>query len=206
VQFLVDEHRLPITRSCGCVGLSRAAYYRTPISAEVRDADVINELKALVEKHPTWGFWKCHSRLRRLGQRWNHKRVYRVYCAMRLNHKRRVKRRVPDRDRERKPLAVPQRPNQVWSADFMSDALYCGRRVRTFNVLDDFNREALAIEIDASIISRRPVRVLEQIKAERGLPQVLRTDNGPEFLGETFVRWAEAQYMLIQYIHPGKPN
>jgi putative transposase len=170
----------------------------------MRDAEVINELKTLVEKHPTWGFWKCHSRFRRLGQRWNHKRVYRVYCAMKLNHERRVKRRVPER--ERKPLAVPQRPNRVWWADFMSDALYCGRRFRTFHVLDDFNREALAIEIDASITSRRLVGVFEQIKAERRLPQVLRTDSGLELLGVAFVRSAKAQSLLIQYIQPGKPN
>jgi putative transposase len=108
VQFLVEEHRLPVTRSCRCVGLSRAAYYRTPVAPEVRGAEVIEALKALVEKHPRWGFWKCR---RRLGHGWNHKRNYRVYCAMKLNHKRRVKRRMPTR--ERQPLVVPQRPNQV---------------------------------------------------------------------------------------------
>jgi putative transposase len=101
---------------------------------------------------------------------------------------------------------VPKLPDTVWSADFMSDALACGRRFRTFNVADDFNREALHIEIDTSITSDRVIRVFEQIKTQRGLPQVLRTDNGPEFLGEAFTSWAKNQGMAIQYIQPGKPN
>ena len=104
------------------------------------------------------------------------------------------------------PLYVPDRPNQVWSADFMSDALYHGVRFRTFNVLDDFNREALAIEIDTSLPSTRLVRVFEQLKAERGLPHVLRTDNGPEFLGEAFTDWCKENGVMIDYIEPGKPN
>jgi putative transposase len=104
------------------------------------------------------------------------------------------------------PLAVPAGPNQVWSADFMSDALYSGLRFRTFNVLDDFNREGLAIEVDTSLPSERLVRVFEQLKAERGLPDVLRTDNGPEFLGIAFTEWCEANGVMIDYIEPGKPN
>jgi putative transposase len=88
----------------------------------------------------------------------------------------------------------------------MSDALYNGVRFRTFNVLDDFNREALKIEIDTSLPSRRLVRVFEQLKSERGLPDVLRTDNGPEFLGQVFTEWCEDNGIMIDYIEPGKPN
>ncbi|MCB1707089.1 MAG: transposase family protein, partial [Halioglobus sp.] len=100
----------------------------------------------------------------------------------------------------------PELPDTVWSADFMSDSLHSGRRYRTFNVTDDFNREALHIEIDTSITSARLVRVFEQLQREHGLPQVLRTDNGPEFLGEVFTAWAKEAGMAIQYIQPGKPN
>lgn len=200
----MDAHCLSVTRSCRCVGLTRAAYYREPIAPEVRDAEIIALLNELVEERPRRGFWKCYSLSRRRGYPWNHKRVYRVYCALKLNQKRRVKRRVPVR--ERQPLNVPLAPNQVWSADFVSDALYCGRRFRTFNVIDDFNREAIAIEVDTSITSRRLIRVFEQIQQQRGLPAVLRVDNGPEFLGETFTEWAGQQGMRIQYIQPGKPN
>ena len=94
----------------------------------------------------------------------------------------------------------------LWSVDFMSDALACGRRFRTFNVVDDFNREALHIEVDTSINSGRLVRIFEQLKCDHGLPQVLRSDNGPEFLGEAFTAWAKANAVAIRYIQPGKPN
>lgn len=113
-------------------------------------------------------------------------------------------RRLPKR--ERVPLYVPLCPNTVWSADFMSDALACGRRLRTFNVIDDFNRQALHSEVDTSITSARLVRLFEQLQRDHGLPQVLRTDNGPEFRGETFVQWAKANGMAIRYIQPGKAN
>jgi putative transposase len=108
--------------------------------------------------------------------------------------------------RVKQPLLVPQQPNQVWSADFMSDALYAGNRFRTFNVIDDFNRECLAVEIDTSITGKRLIRVFERLRQERGLPDVLRVDNGPEFLSGDFVAWAEAAGIMIQYIQPGEPN
>jgi putative transposase len=194
---MVVEHRLSVQRSCRCVGMSRAAFYKTPADSAIRDADVIKELNETIERHAHWGFWKCFRALRRRGYAWNHKRVYRVYCELRLNQKRRAKRRLPQRIRQ--PLLVPQQPNQVWSADFVSDALYAGKRFRTFNVIDDFNRECLVVGIDTSITGKRLID-------ERGLPDVLRTDNGPEFLCDEFVAWAEANGMLIKYIQPGEPN
>ena len=195
-------HELSVRRSCQCIGLSRAAYYRTPQS-HYRDAEVIKVLNALIEKHPRWGFWKCFKVLRR-NHRWNHKRVYRVYCDLNLNQKRRAKKRLPQR--VKMPLHVPQQPNQVWSADFMSDTLYAGKRFRTFNVIVDFNREALKIEIDTSITGRRLIRVFEQLRQDRGLPNLLRVDNGPEFLSGEFIAWAESAGMMIHYIQPGEPN
>ena len=200
----MGTHELPIARACNCVGLSRSAFYREPDHWTVRDADIIAALAALVEGHPSRGFWKCRKQLRRQGRTWNHKRIYRVYKGMKLNLRRAVKRRLPKR--ERVPLYVPRLPDSVWSADFMSDALICGRRFRLFNVVDDFNRELLQVEIDTSITSERLIRVFERLRKERGLPQVLRTDNGPEFLGEAFTQWAKAAGMAIQYIQPGKPN
>ena len=97
-------------------------------------------------------------------------------------------------------------PNQVWSADFMSDALYEGTRFRTFNVIDDFNRESLAVEIDTSLTGRRLIRIFEQLRLERGFPQRLRVDNGPEFLSAAFVAWADSAGLVIQYIPKGEPN
>lgn len=195
---------MSIRRACASIGLSRAAWYRPLVDWVERDRLVAEALSALADQKPGLGFWKLYARLRRAGHTWNHKRVYRVYCLLRLNLRRRAKKRIPTRNPM--PLNVPQRPNQVWSADFMSDALYNGVRFRTFNVLDDFNREALSIEIDTSLPSERLVRVFEQLSAERGLPDILRTDNGPEFLGETFARWCEDHGIFIDYIEPGKPN
>jgi putative transposase len=191
-------------RCCEYVGLSRAAYYRPPLDWRTRDADLVASLTRLIEDRPGRGFWKCCSILGRQRPDWNPKRIYRVYKAMGLNLRRAAKRRLPKR--ERVALYAPRLPDVVWSADFMSDALACGRRLRTFNVVDDFNREALHIEVDTSITSVRLVRIFEQLRSRHGLPQVLRTDNGPEFLGEAFVQWAKANGMAIRYIQPGKPN
>ena len=156
-----------MVRACRSVGLSKSAYYEPPIDWVSRDRDLIEALRSLADSHPRRGFWKYYKMLRRTGRTWNHKRLYRVYCAMKLNHRRRAKQRVPVR--EPQPLWVPDRANIVWSADFMSDALYHGRRFRTFNVIDDHNREAVAIEIDSSITAPRVIRVFEQLKSWRGL-------------------------------------
>lgn len=195
---------MPVRRACGGVGLSKSAYYAPPVDWVSRDREVIEALQTLADKHPRRGFWKYYKMLRRAGRSWNHKRIYRVYCELKLNQRRRAKRRVPIRQPQ--PLWVPERPNVVWSADFMSDALYHGRRFRTFNVIDDHNREGLAIEIDTSITGARLIRVFEQLEAWRGLPDMLRVDNGPEMLSETFVEWAKDRGMLIEYIEPGEPN
>jgi len=199
---MVNEHSLSVSQSCRCAGLSRSAYYK-PVVVNTDDILVINALNELVKKHSRWGFWKLFKVLRKKYP-WNHKRVYRVYCQMKLNQKRRAKKRFPKR--ENNPLFVPELPNQVWSADFVSDSLYCGKRFRTFNIIDDCNREAVHIEIDTSLTSRRLVSVFEKIRLEKGLPEALRCDNGPEFLGAEFVSWAEDAGMKIMYIQPGKPN
>lgn len=201
---MVEEHQLAIRRACDAVGLSRSAWYRPLVDWRARDREVIAALSGLAESKPGLGFWKLYDRLRRAGHEWNHKRVYRIYRALRLHQRSRRRKRVPTRHPQ--PLAVPTAPNQVWSADFMNDALYRGPRFRTFNVLDDFNREALAIEIDTSLTSLRLIRVFEQLADERGLPDMLRVDNGPEFLGAEFTEWCAAQGIFIDYIEPGKPN
>src|SRR5687768_10000558 len=117
------------------------------------------------------------------GSGWNHKRVYRIYCALKLNKRRKGKRRLPTRCPA--PLVVPEAMNECWSADFMSDALWGDRRFRTFNVVDDFNREGLAIEVDFNLPALRIVRTLDRIATERGYPRKLRLDNGPEMVSVT---------------------
>ena len=104
------------------------------------------------------------------------------------------------------PLATPEALNQSWSIDFMHDALVCGRRFRAFNVVDDFNREALAIEIDLNIPAQRVVRVLGRIVANRGYSRKMRMDNGPELVSLALAQWAEAHSVLLEFIKPGKPT
>ncbi len=204
VAVLVGDHGVPVRRACQAVRLSRAAYYRPPRSQLGRDLDVVGALNEVVARHARWGFWKCFYRLRRAGHHWNHKRVHRVYCALRLNLPRRTKRRVPARLRQ--PLVAPARLNETWALDFMADALYDGRGFRTFNVLDEGNREGLAIEIGTSIPSARVIRVLDDLVQLYGRPARVRVDNGPELTAEAFVDWCLAQRIAIGYIQPGKPD
>lgn len=201
---MIEKHSLSVKQGCKCIGLSRAAWYKEPQEDTGGDTEVIDAINKTIKRHGRWGFWKCFNFLKEKGYPWNHKRVYRVYCNLGLNQKRRAKRRVPNR--EKLALLVPQKPNQVWSADFMSDSLYARGRFRTFNVIDDFNRESLAIEVDTSITAKRLIRIFEVLRETRGLPDVLRVDNGPEFTSGEFAAWAEENGMFIQYIQPGKPN
>lgn len=165
-------------RSCRIVRLSRAAYYRPPTPRMERDAPVIAALNAAVERHPRIGFWKCVDRIRRDVFPWNPKRLYRVYKALRLNLPRRARRRLPARLRQ--SLEAPAVLNRTWALDFMADSLYGWRQFRVLNVIDEGNREALAIEIATSIPSLRVVRVLEELVELHGKPASIRVDNGPE--------------------------
>lgn len=203
-EILVTEHQLPVRTACRAVGLSRTAWYRRPADRATRDAGVVTALLAVVEQHGRWGFWKCFDRLRLDGHEWNHKRVHRIYCALRLNLPRRTKKRVPTRLRQ--PLIAPSTLNGIWALDFMQDALYGGRSFRTLNVLDEANREALAIEIGTSIPAARVVRVLEQLVTIYGRPRSLRLDNGPELTAQVFTDWCQEHAIELRYIQPGKPD
>lgn len=201
---MVREHRLPIARACRATKLSRAAYYRQGIDWAKRDAPVVDALNEVVDKHGRWGFWKCFDRLHNQGHGWNPKRVHRVYCKLRLNLPRRTKKRLPLRLRQ--PLAAPAAVNVVWALDFMSDALWSGRRFRVLNVLDEGVREGLAIEIDTSLPAKRVVRVLERLGELRGLPRALRMDNGPELIAQELLDWCERNGVEPRHIQPGKPD
>ena len=186
------------------MGLSRTAYYEPPLPRVLRDSDVIRALQAVVTKNSRWGFWKCFDQLRLDGAWWNPKRVYRVYCALRLNLPRRTRKRVPAR--VLRPLVAPAGLNESWAIDFMTDTLYDGRRFRTVNVIDEGNREALAIEVSPSLPSVRVIAVLEELIAQHGAPRAIRCDNGPEFTSSTLTTWSRARGITMQYIQPGKPS
>jgi putative transposase len=120
-----------------------------------------------------------------------------------MNLKRKGKRRLPARIRQ--PLEAVDKINISWSMDFMSDALYSGRKIRTFNLIDDFNREALAIEVDSSLPADRVIRTLEQVIDWRGTPKRIRVDNGPEFISTKLGTWCEERGIKLQFIQPGRP-
>lgn len=201
---MVEEHHLSRVRACKAVGLPRSALYKPTTDQADKDAAVIDAINAVVDKRPRWGFWKCFERLRADGHGWNHKRVYRVYCGMRLNLKRKAKRRVITRQRQ--PLLASQELNCVWALDFMRDTLYDGRPFRTLNVIDEGNREALRIECGTSIPSTRLVRVMTQLIEVYGKPQAIRLDNGPELTAQAFTDWAQERGIQLLFIQPGKPN
>ena len=197
-------HGVTVSAACETVGLSRASFYRAPNNWRERDAVVIRAIQLVVKKAPRSGFWKIYARLRLQGFTFNHKRVYRVYRRLGLNLPRRTKRVLPRRPKV--PLMVQPQANHQWALDFMHDALYCGKRFRVLNVIDEGTRECLAIEVDTSIPALRLVRVMEQLKVERGLPRQIRVDNGPELISTVFSEWCAAHCIEIVYIPPGKPQ
>jgi putative transposase len=201
---LIQDHRLSVSRACRVVRLSRTAYYEPPTPASRRDAAVIAALTDAVARYPRWGFWKLYDRLRVEGRAWNHKHVYRVYCALRLNLPRRTTRRVPKRIRQ--PLAAPPQLNQTWALDFMTETLYDQRRLRLLTVIDEGNREGLEIAMGVSLPSRRVVRVLSELVAVHGRPTALRMDNGPEFTAQPLVDWCAEHGVAMHFIQPGKPD
>lgn len=201
VDFLTTEEQLSNRKACGLIGISRTTYQ---YKRKAKDDDALQEaLTALTTRHPSIGFWQCCYRLWNKGYTWNHKRIYRVYTDMKLNIRRRAKKRLPERVKQ--PLTVPTAPNQVWSIDFMSDSLTDGRRFRLLNILDDYNRESLAIEVDTSLPSLRVIRVLEKLINERGCPVSIRCDNGPEFISHKLEEWCTSHEITLQFIQPGRP-
>ena len=155
--------------------------------------------------HKTWGFGLCFLHLRNVkGFPWNYKRVYRIYRDLELNLRIKPHRRLAREKLDE--LGIPEAPNRTWSIDFMADRLSDGRAFHLLNVLDDFNREGLAIDVDFSLPAERVIRSLNQIIEWRGKPDSIRVDNGSEYVSGKLVEWAEKRNICLQYIQPGKPQ
>jgi putative transposase len=184
------------------MSVSKTAYY---YRAKKRTGDIEVEacLKKLADEHKRWGFDKMMMRLKMDNKPWNHKRVYRIYCDLGLNLRIKPRKRIPKG--EAKALIQPLSPNVCWSVDFMSDVLSCGSKFRTFNVVDDYNRECLLIEPSVTLPARRVTQLLDEIAVLRGYPDVIRVDHGPEFESYAFKEWAKHRGILIHFIQPGKP-
>jgi len=202
VSYLTVQFSMSLCQACRTLSLSRTVYFYQPDLR--RDESVILALTEAAERYPRYGFKKLFQVLRRQDNAGNHKRVHRIYCLLKLNFRRSGTQRLPVRNPP--PLATPGALNQSWSIDFMNDALVCSRRFRIFNVLDDFNREALETEIDLNIPAQRVVRVLDRIVANRGYPLKMRVNNGPELIPLTLAQWAKEHDVMLDFIKPDKPT
>ncbi|MCL6409027.1 transposase, partial [Dickeya dadantii] len=181
-QHAVRSRNVSVRFACKLFVVSEICYrYQHQLNAE--NGLIADWLLRITDSQRNWGFGLCFLYLRNVkGFRFNHKRVYRIYCElslnMRIKPKKRLKRNKPE------SLAVPESSNECWSMDFMHDQLSDGRSVRLLNVIDDFNREALAIEVDFSLSANRVVRTLERLIEWKGKPAAIRCDNGPEYTGK----------------------
>ena len=200
----VQGGRTNIRHACQTFQVSETCY-RYQAQASEENARIADWLVRLTTAYKDWGFGLCFLHLRNVkGFGWNHKRVYRIYRELELNlrikPRKRIVRQCPQ------PLAVPEAINDTWSMDFMHDQLSDGRSFRLFNVIDDYNREGLGIEVDLSLPASRVIRALEQIIEWRGQPRSLRCDNGPEYISGALQAWAEKRGIRIQYTQPGNPQ
>ncbi len=159
--YAQSAHAISLRRACRVIGIRDSVYRYQPDTT--RDGVVIAGLQQSVKQYPAYGFSLLFKIFRRWGYGWNHKRVHRIYCRLNLNKHRRGKKRLPNRSPV--SLSVPETINGCWSLDFMCDSLFCGRRFRTLNIVDNFSREALAVEIDVSLSAQRVQRVLDRVVA-----------------------------------------
>jgi len=203
VTYLVQDHQMSIRQACITINIARSSYYYEKM-IDPEEEVIMDKLEVLAQNHPTYGFWKMFHRLRNEGSTWNHKKVYRIYKSMNMHLKRKYKRRLPRRSAV--TLEEPSSANQVWSMDFMSDSLQHGRRFRTLNIIDDYNRELCWLEVAISIDAQAVTKILDYVIKERGKPETIRVDNGPEFTSHQFMEYCESKGIEIRYIQPGKPT
>lgn len=189
-------------RACRLVGMARTSCRYEP-QRPGQQEKLQARLRTLAGERRRFGYRRLTVLLRREGWAVNHKRVYRLYGQEGLQVRRRKRKRMGAVQRQ--SCTTPTQSNQRWSMDFVCDALTDGRKFRSLNIVDDYNRECLAAEVDTSIPGARVVRVLERLRDRRGLPEVLVSDNGPEFVGQALDVWAYQQGVKLHFIEPGKP-
>lgn len=200
---LIDRYRVGVRRACEVVRQSRSAWYYQP--QENDDAPLLQRIEEIAAARIRYGFWRIFVLLRREGWRANHKRVYRLYCQAGLN----LRRKRPRRRKaavHRLERTVLTAPNQVWSMDFVADALFDGRRFRALTVVDNFTKESLAIEVDQQLKGDDVVAVMERLRHQRDLPKRIQNDNGSEFISIVMDRRAYDHGVVMDYSRPGKPT
>jgi putative transposase len=201
VSEIKKKEPISTTRACKIIGLERSGYYYQSVK---NDSEVEERLRYFAEKLPTRGCPEYTKRIRKEGNPWNHKRIERIYKKLGMNKRRRkIKRRIPNP--MKKALLQPLFPNMTWSMDFMQDSLENGRKVRIFNVIDDYNREALMCYADYSFPSKKVVNLIKQLIDWYGKPQQIRTDNGTEFIAKAFEGFCKNSSIDHLRIQKGKP-
>jgi putative transposase len=202
VWHLQIAHHFSQRRACRLTQCNRTTARHA--SQRPGDTELRARLKELAHEHLRWGYKMLHGVLRQEGWHINHKKVYRLYKEEKLQLRRKGKKRLKSelRGQPEKPTAACQ----LWTMDFVSDALSNGRSFRTLNLIDAFTRQCLAIETDTSLSGERVVRVLDAVVARHGKPQVMQIDNGPEFRSKALDLWANKNKVKLNFIEPGKPT
>lgn len=159
---------------------------------------------ALAQRHRRYGSGMIYLKLRQRGMGVNHKRVERLYAEARLQLRRRKRKKVPLS--ERQPLVRPDAANDVWSMDFVFDRSAEGRVIKSLTIVDDATHESVAIVPEHALGGMAVTRILDRLAMTRGLPRVIRTDNGKEFCGHAMLTWAHTRHVALRLIEPGKPN
>ena len=203
VKWMVAEKRISQRKACRWVGLSRNAI-AGPVAVKEDDKPLQDRIRQVAKRYKHWGLLKIYRKLRKQGETANHKRVRRLYRLAGLNLPRKLKKRLPESVRQ--PLPKATACNGCWSLDFTSDALTDGRKFRTLNVIEDYNREALGVEVDYSLPAQRVTRLLDKLLERYGKPERLRSDNGPEFISQTLQDWCADKKVVLHWIEPGKPT
>ncbi len=194
-----EEYAFSQRRACRLLTVAVSSYrYESRRS----DEGLRVRLVELAREKPRFGYRRLHVLLRRSGEDVNHKRVYRVYREAGLSIRRKKRKHCV---RSGQPLRACTAANQEWALDFVHDAVECGRAIRVLSVVDAYTRECLGLEVDTSFASRRVTRVLEGIIIERGVPQVIRCDNGPELTSRHFLAWCIERKIELVHIQPGRP-
>ena len=188
--------------ACRLLGISSSVLRY--VARDDGNAALRERLRELAGQHRRHGYRMLHARLLQEGRQINVKRTYRLYTLEGLTVRKRRRKKLPAA--ERQPLTRPERPNEVWSMDFVFDELACGRRMKTLTVVDDCSKEAVQIAADSSIPARYVTRLLDEAIARRGKPRCIRSDNGPEFAGRVLQAWAAERAIEHRFIQPGKPT
>lgn len=199
---MAQQYAMSERHACRLIGLARSTKRYRKRSSDA-DQELRQRLRTLALSRLRFGYRRLGVLLAREGRKANHKRIYRLYRLEGLMvRRRRRKRLVRGMDQ---PAVAPQRSNERWSMDFVSDCVAGGRTIRALTLVDDYTRECLAIEVDTSLGGMRVRRVLEAVIAKRGRPERIVVDNGPEFRGRAIAAWSEERQVRLQFIQPGKP-